>query len=81
MSSSPIEPPFDSDLVWHREHCGDFYCNCRDEDSAEIERAEDMTEEWRWGYIHGYLHGWSDKTAGRQFGEGRNLRKPEVADG
>lgn len=46
--------------------------------SADIERAEDMAEEWRWGYIHGYLHGWSDKTAGRQYGESRNLRKPEV---
>lgn len=41
----------------------------------------DTAHEREWGYIRGYLHGWSDKVAGRQYGEGRNLRKPEGADG
>lgn len=39
------EPPSDShqglvddiaySAAWHREHCGDFYCNCRDEDVGD----------------------------------------------
>ena len=38
--------------------------------------AETMAEEWRWGYLHGYSHGWADRGAGRQYGEGRYMKKP-----
>jgi hypothetical protein len=36
-----------------------------------------FADDLRMNYLHGYLHGWCDHRAGRQYGEGRSITRPD----